>query len=375
MEFIKTIVFCILIIAFHSATAQSLLANGGFEDENVCTEYNALCAPAGWISTAVSSSYYYFKDYKIAHNGRYCMAVVCGHTQSVYRRNYIRTPLVCSLKKDHHYTLSFFLKSRYPIMDSMGVYFSANDFLYGKQALYKILPTVYVKDAITTPIAKDTSWQKVTIDYKANGEENFVALGYAAKKDLNGNTGINKEYDFLVYLDDIAMEPADKFEKLCPEWQQNQEIIYSQHERHEFLEREIKLYTQQPPTIKRFAPTIIPHIDTLVIPDILFATNKYALDASSRPLLDSICNILQHEKFDSLLVEGHTDNAGSLAYNTRLSEGRANAVADYIRLMTNISGRRLQVYFYAFLRPAADNSTPEGRQKNRRVEILIFRHE
>jgi len=68
------------------------------------------------------------------------------------------------------------------------------------------------------------------------------------------------------------------------------------------------------------------------------------------------------------LVEGHTDSIGSEAYNLRLSERRANAVADYMESQ-GISSSRITTKGWGKSKPVADNRTKEGRAKNRRVEI------
>jgi len=70
------------------------------------------------------------------------------------------------------------------------------------------------------------------------------------------------------------------------------------------------------------------------------------------------------------LVEGHTDSIGSDAYNQRLSERRANAVADYMEAQ-GISSSRITTKGWGKSKPVADNRTKEGRARNRRVEITV----
>ena len=167
----------------------------------------------------------------------------------------------------------------------------------------------------------------------------------------------------------------DLNEQLCPNWRQNTDSIYAQNERHEYLDMLVKFYRQHPAPITPFATTIIPHIDTLIIPDILFATASAALNKDSHPLLDSFCAAINKKSFDSLLVEGHTDSVGTLDYNIKLSAGRAQTVADYIKQQVNMTDDKMHIYHYAYLKPIAANNTGEGRRKNRRVEIFIYRHQ
>ena len=76
------------------------------------------------------------------------------------------------------------------------------------------------------------------------------------------------------------------------------------------------------------------------------------------------------QEISSLAILGHTDNRGSIEYNQQLSEQRAQTVADYISAqipgapITDISG-------VGELNPVASNQTAEGRQANRRVEVVV----
>jgi len=71
-----------------------------------------------------------------------------------------------------------------------------------------------------------------------------------------------------------------------------------------------------------------------------------------------------------LTIEGHTDNTGTAELNRTLSEQRANAVRDYL-LKQQLPGGSLSAQGLGENNPVADNSTVEGRQKNRRVEIIV----
>jgi outer membrane protein OmpA-like peptidoglycan-associated protein len=110
---------------------------------------------------------------------------------------------------------------------------------------------------------------------------------------------------------------------------------------------------------------------TLNMPgNITFKTNSSEVDPSFYKVLSSVDIILK--KYDKTVVEvaGHTDNTGSAQYNQALSERRANAVAQYLEgqgLATN----RVVTVGAGETRPVADNSTPEGRQANRRVELTL----
>jgi outer membrane protein OmpA-like peptidoglycan-associated protein len=356
------------------ADAQQLLANGGLEDENSCMEYSIHCAPEAWVCTA-SSFNYYFKQAALAHGGYHFMALLAGHTNSAYKRTFIRSRLLCGLRKNAQYQLRFFIQSPHQLLDSAGVYFSSQDFLFEKRAYQKIEPSVYLADAVKPPAQNNTGWQEIIITYRANGEENFITLGYFGKNDPRGGTGIPMENNFLLLVDDISMQPLDPNEQLCSGWRSNKDSIYLENERHEYLDRLIRYYRNKPPVLTHWASTRLPVTDTLLIPDILFASGSAVLNGSSFPVLDSFCRALRQQKVDSLVVNGHTDSVGTMAYNMKLSAGRAAAVLGYIRQQTGISEALSRLYFFGYTRPVAGNRESAGRQQNRRVEILLYRQE
>ncbi|UXX80236.1 OmpA family protein [Reichenbachiella carrageenanivorans] len=104
--------------------------------------------------------------------------------------------------------------------------------------------------------------------------------------------------------------------------------------------------------------------------NIYFETNKYILKEESFVELDLLVEFLWTKKQVEIEIAGHTDNVGSMTYNQILSENRAKAVAEYLK-ERGISPSRFTSNGYGEERPEYDNSTSEGRQKNRRVEFKI----
>ena len=72
-----------------------------------------------------------------------------------------------------------------------------------------------------------------------------------------------------------------------------------------------------------------------------------------------------------VIIEGHTDNVGDANYNLALSEKRANAVMNYLITNFAINQNRISAVGYGETRGITENDTPENRQKNRRVEIIL----
>lgn len=107
---------------------------------------------------------------------------------------------------------------------------------------------------------------------------------------------------------------------------------------------------------------------------VYFATDKYNVNDKSQKTLNKLVSIFKEYPETNILVEGHTDNTGNESYNVKLSEKRANSVTSYL---TNqgVSNGRFTTKWYGESQPKYDNSTVEGRSKNRRVEIAIIANE
>jgi len=90
------------------------------------------------------------------------------------------------------------------------------------------------------------------------------------------------------------------------------------------------------------------------------------------PLLEKVMEIVRMCPEASLVVEGHTDASGEPAANVTLSEKRAFAVMQYLRQSLLIPANQIQSMGYGADRPVASNQTPDGRAKNRRIDIIIM---
>ncbi len=106
----------------------------------------------------------------------------------------------------------------------------------------------------------------------------------------------------------------------------------------------------------------------------LFEFDKFTLDETVIAELNKVTAWLIENPDLKVSVEGHTDNVGDDRYNQRLSESRAKAVVDYF-IANGVSADRLSYVGYGESRPIADNSSDEGRQVNRRVELKIINQE
>jgi len=103
---------------------------------------------------------------------------------------------------------------------------------------------------------------------------------------------------------------------------------------------------------------------------ILFATGSAHIRPESKPTLQLIADMLKAHADLKLTIEGHTDNTGAPAANETLSDQRAASVKTYLVSNFGIDGSRLDTKGYGDTKPVAPNTTAEGRQENRRVELV-----
>ena len=108
-----------------------------------------------------------------------------------------------------------------------------------------------------------------------------------------------------------------------------------------------------------------------VIEGLRFEKGSARIENSSLGSLDGLLRLLQQNLGVVVQVNGYTDNVGSEDTNQRLSQRRADAVADYL-IKQGIDAFRITTLGYGERRPVAGNGTEQGRLKNRRVAVLLL---
>ena len=103
-----------------------------------------------------------------------------------------------------------------------------------------------------------------------------------------------------------------------------------------------------------------------------FDEDKADISENDKEKLDSVIDLIQSYPGASVLIEGHTDNTGSKDKNHLLSHQRADAVKNYMVYIGDINSSAIKTIGHGGSRPIASNETAEGREVNRRVDILIM---
>ena len=111
--------------------------------------------------------------------------------------------------------------------------------------------------------------------------------------------------------------------------------------------------------------------------DVLFDFDKADIKPAAVETLTKVAKVLNGMAKSPATVEGHTDGKGAADYNQKLSDRRANSVKDWLVKQGGVGAARLSALGYGMTRPVASNTKPngtddpDGRQKNRRVDIRV----
>lgn len=105
--------------------------------------------------------------------------------------------------------------------------------------------------------------------------------------------------------------------------------------------------------------------------DLLFPINSSYLTDQAKRELDKLAKIMKEDNSKKIRVDGHTDATGTAEYNVWLSEKRAASVKTYLN-EAGVAASRIATKGLGQTKPIADNKTPEGRERNRRVEVIIL---
>lgn len=106
---------------------------------------------------------------------------------------------------------------------------------------------------------------------------------------------------------------------------------------------------------------------------VTFEKGQTTIRAEFHPLLKKVAGLAKADKAGRVLIEGHTDKLGEAENNLRFSRQRAESAARYLTGIFGVDEERITIKGYGGTRPRASNDTPEGRKRNRRVELKIFK--
>jgi outer membrane protein OmpA-like peptidoglycan-associated protein len=359
--------FGICLLQYSSTSqAQNLLANSGFEDINNCTEFHAFCAPEAWFNIPATNI---LVNNKIAPNpvsGNMVLVLPTGNVMANFNKpRYAYTGFCCALKAKEKYKLSFFIHTAGMPFQHLAVYFTEKEPTLNNVLQQTITQPSVLLTQKNIDSVHSSKWMHVQYEYEATGKERFLLLSAFASsgKTFEMKDAMNRSGDVLCFLDDIAFEGRPVL-PTCAEYDANRLSLYAQDSRHN--DNIIAL-----PEIQHVKPVVRFKNDTVTIAALLFDVGKYELKPNVKKILDSVIASLSKKGFLKTEISGHTDSRGDQQKNQILSEARAASIQQYIVAQLPQFAGKITTVGKGQNFPVATNDTDAGREKNRRVEIVI----
>lgn len=371
--------FFFLLACVAKTHAQNLLANGSFEDRNICIEFRSACAPEAWFRVPLSPVTSSTGTAGFFKGNRYESLVMEILQSPFVSRSFIYTRLLCKLEPGRVYQFRSSFRTVDNEFDHVDVLMLPFEPNRNKQhlSLMKQKFTITGKHKLAD---RPNDWADYLFEFTATGKELYLAIGNFSKDTLPVRKQLRGQDPPVVYdIDNVSLLPADSTIGACPEWKANTTRLYQNNSRHtinNYLddEEEIKMADlEESPKPTPVMPVVAIVNDTLVIPDVLFRFNSSELNPQFTGRLDTLINKIRTRSFKSMEVTGHTDSLGTNALNQSLSLHRAETVKNYLAAKLSYAPASITAIGKAASIPIATNKTATGRQKNRRVEIVLVR--
>lgn len=376
-------VLLLLMLPGYSFEQTNLLVNGGFEDINTCTEYNSECGVEGWFYLADVKAQMLENTDTMKTLGKNSFGIFTNWRYYTDFTPVIGTLLPCSLQKGKQYIfkglISASLNTKLILKPGICL---GEKFFVPKRPFSKELKPDTISNITAIP---KSNFFRFEYRFTADGTEKYLTFGTyvyedttGAKKKLIGTQTVS------IVLDNFELIPEDEKETVCPAFELNKKAIYNYNFRHREMDYslygrgELNIVFDHPEnnltTERKDPPPLQPETDTIRLGDVLFDFNKANLKPSAiKVLADRFINNPSNNRIDSVYIEGHTDSVGTDKRNMELSLQRCKSVQDWLIMNNIITTGNSIIHPFGKSRPIASNKTPEGRTKNRRVEIIILR--
>jgi OOP family OmpA-OmpF porin len=385
-----TLIAAILLYSI-TVVAQNLVRNPGFEEYKklpvtfcrTAKDFNATVKD--WTMPNEATADYFhakcranastaknnFAGFQRPEEGDAYAGIYCCTAKGINYSEYLKTKLIKPLKAGQRYTVQFYISlseaSEYAV-DRLGILVMKEDLV--QENPFPINRTATVESSDSVFFEDKTGWKQVRLSFVAKGGEKYLLIG---NFHTNGSTHLKsvpvnkkkyyKENGCYYYLDDVCLAPEDEDGNcFCPLAPPPDTALIKQMELLKQAELAKKDSVEQMLKQKTETP--------MVLSFVFFDTDKAVLKPESYSSLDSLAAFLSDEKKYYITISGHTDNSGDENKNQALSKARAKAVADYL-ISKGINPDRIKSEGWGSAKPVAENETPEGRARNRRVEYTL----
>lgn len=383
---IRGFIFHLIVLLFNVSCiyAQNLIPNPGFEEKD-SIGINAL----HWRQPLDKFNHYSCKTTEInyPHTGS-CYNAICMHGYKAELPNeYLSVRLKSTLQKGRRYNLKMYIRldrSRQinpMVLDTLGWLFTEDittvhgDFFVRPQVCF------FISEKNLT---RRYQWMIIEQTYIANGTEKYLTIGnFPVEKmvdDYRKEQLVQKQGDApsnKKQKNKKRKSEDEKFREMINQKRQdNSQVVLGpgQHPlkyniRYNFDDLSLELDSMYFLELPKIHDTITPQ--QFIPLNIYFETAKATLLNTSFQELDKMVEYLNKNSNYKVVIHGHTDNQGNAASNQKLSEERSKAVVDYF-IDKNISITRLSYKGWGSSKPLDTNETPEGRERNRRVEMEVI---
>jgi OmpA-OmpF porin, OOP family len=350
------------------SNAQNLVPNGSFEEREFCpTDINraSLKVIKQWSQLNEGTPDYFSScgtrvgvpsnmfGHQPAHTGgSYAGLVIYSSTKRNYRE-YLSAKLTRPLQSGEQVCIEMHLSPAdfdLHVADAIGVYLSKTKPVQERTNV--VVTMASMANPALNMLDGTDEWLLVSDTYTAKGGEEYITIGnfkpdretMALRRTSAQGANENNLWSYI-YIDDVAVKPIqNKAECSC----ENDYIRSTVHD----------------------PPLELSEYDDIRLDAVLFDFDQDILTAEASAQLDDVYKLLRKNKSMYMVISGHTDIIGPDGYNLSLSRRRAEKVIGFLTAK-GISLERLTVEYEGSKKPVADNTTPEGRAQNRRVEFNI----
>jgi outer membrane protein OmpA-like peptidoglycan-associated protein len=238
-----------------------------------------------------------------------------------------------------------------------------------RQAKYEANHAIYLAKRINEVLDDKISLEGLILEY----ESPLVKIGGAANLVTELDQGYEGPTEEIVAYIENLQSDAQQLRQDLSDMENKFGSVSSERESLRRLEakrmqaeRIENMFTRDEASVLRRGEDII-----LRLVGLNFSVNKSEIEARNFPLLVKVQNAIKVFPGSSLVIEGHTDSFGTDSANLSLSKKRAESVRQYLIANMNLDPGTVSAVGYGESRPVANNETPEGRTKNRRIDIII----
>ena len=385
---LRTLILGLMLLSGHYCLGQNLILNPDVELENICTEHLVACEPKAWWNTTVMITAGYNKEPSHAYSGSHSLLIIIANrgpypaNHSYWHimptdRSYWQTMLPCSLQKGKRYRISFYIGSLYSGVDPTLISLLFSDTLIMRQnpGLISGPPNVtFTQENIHK--VRHSRWLKIEKDFSPDQNYRVILFGnFSTNPDAADIK--NAQGQIMYVLDKFNLVCLNDAGNLCGSYHDDSLAIMTSRPRHtvplpRIIPTQVLLSksSSQEKEIKSIPSNY--SIDTISFPNVLFKVNSSELNLSYLDTLRFLGKRINERELKSMQIVGYTDNSGSDSLNSRLSYLRARSVFDFLTKNFSLDTTKIRIVGKGAQDPQFDNSTPEGRSKNRRVEIYLY---